>query len=213
MSQTDLDAVGEAFAPFALNHLALARRQRREEVVEAGKSAVLPVELLVVAQEEAALAEQVPFRLRHEGGVHRRRLAQLAQLDQSLRQRRLRGAHRLIGCDQQAAAAGRRERHRHLELGIIAAAGALIGVRPAGIEYVFAARMGFQVARHDADDGAVGGFGNEMLRLPAGARGRRFGIFERRQEGVAGEGIGPAGHIAAAGAAIPVSRRDLGHPW
>ena len=38
-----------------------------------------------------------------------------------------------------------------LQLGVIAAAGALVGFGPAGIEHVFAARVGFQIAGHDAE--------------------------------------------------------------
>ena len=58
-------------------------------------------------------------------------LAQPAQLDQALRERGLRHGRSAPGRDQQAAAGRRRERHRDLELRIIAAAGALIGLRPA----------------------------------------------------------------------------------
>ena len=84
---------------------------------------------------------------------------------------------------------GGRERHRHLELRIIAAAGALIGVGPAGIEHVFAARVGLQIARHDAGDRAVFGLRHEMLRLPAGARRGRAGGLQGGQESVRDEGV------------------------
>ncbi len=208
---------GERVAPLAPDRLALARGECAEEILERRKAAVLPVKLLIVALEEAALAEQRPFRFRHEGDVRRGRLAQPAELDKALGERGFR-QHRLRARRDQQAAAGRRgERHRDLELGIIAAAGALIGVGPAGIEDVFAARMGFEIAGRDADDGAVGGLGDEMLRLPAGARSRRFRDLQRRQEGVAGErirrraGSRAAGtKVDAGGATVPVRRRDLG---
>ena len=63
--------------------------------------------------------------------------------------------------------------------------------------------MGFEIARRDADDAAAGGLGDQMLGLPAGARGRRFGGFEGGQECVAGERIGGGAAPAAASRAQP----------
>src|SRR5207244_13259586 len=65
-----LDAGRERLAPLALDRLALARRERAEEVVESRVVRILPVELLVVALEETKLAEHAPFALRGEGPVH-----------------------------------------------------------------------------------------------------------------------------------------------
>src|SRR5260221_8749 len=66
-----LDAGGESVAALAPDGLALARRQRGEEIVEGREAAVCPMELLVGAQQEATLAERTPFRLGHEGDVGR----------------------------------------------------------------------------------------------------------------------------------------------
>ena len=206
----DLDAAGERVAPLAADRLALARSERAEEILERREAAILPVKLLIVAPEKAALAEQRPLRFRHEGNVRRGCLAQPAQLHQALSERGFRDRRMRAGGDQQAAAGRRRERHRDLQLRIIAAAGALIGVGPAGIEDVFAARMGLEIARRDADDGAVDRLGDEMLRLPAGACGRRFRYFQRRQESVARERVRRRARAGAGGAAVPVRGRDLG---
>ena len=71
--------------------------------------------------------------------------------------------------------------------------------------YVFAARMRFEIARHHAHDVAVRGLGDEMLRLPAGARHRRVRCLERQQEGMAGKRIG----TQLAGAGVPCGIGDL----
>ena len=121
--------------------------------------------------------------------MHRGRFAQAAS---SIRPAREAAPHRigaLARRDEQPPARRGRERHRHLQLRIIAAAGALIGVGPAGIEHVFAARVRFQIARHDAGDRAVVGFGDEMLRLPAGARRGRAGRLQGGQESMRDEGV------------------------
>ena len=72
--------------------------------------------------------------------------------------------------DQQAPSGRRGERHRDLKLGIIVAAGALIGFGPAMIEHIFAARVALQIAGRGRDQTAVGGAGQHMLGLPAGTR-------------------------------------------
>ena len=73
---------GQPFAPrcrlpappaLAPDGLALARGERGEEIVEGCVARVLPVELLVGALQEAALAEQAPFVFGEEGDVHARR--------------------------------------------------------------------------------------------------------------------------------------------
>ena len=86
------------------------------------------------------------------------------------------------GLDQQPRAGRGRERHGDLQLGIIAAAGALIGVGPAVIEHIFAARMRFQVAGRRPQDFAVCGFDQEMLRLPAGRARRPTATLPARTE-------------------------------
>ena len=76
-----LDAAGKR--PLAADSLALARRERRQEVLENGIAGVFPVELLVRALEEPVRPEQAPFGLGQEGQVDRGSVAQPAQLDQA----------------------------------------------------------------------------------------------------------------------------------
>ena len=52
---------------------------------------------------------------------------------------------------QQPPSGRRRERDRDLQLRVIAAAGALVGLRPAVVEHILAARMGLGIAGHRAD--------------------------------------------------------------
>ena len=58
MSQAHLDAGRERFLALAADGLALARGERGQEIVEAGVAGIVPMELLVGALQEAALAEQ-----------------------------------------------------------------------------------------------------------------------------------------------------------
>ncbi len=66
-----LDAVFERLAPLALDRLALARRERAEEIVERRVVRILPMELLVGALEEAEFAEQTLLAFRRERDMHR----------------------------------------------------------------------------------------------------------------------------------------------
>ena len=94
-------------------------------------------------------------------------------------------AHRLgqrAGAGEQAGAGGRGERHRDLQLGIIVAAGALVGLGPAVVEHVFAARMGFQVAGRGAQKAPLGVLGQQVARLPAGAVADATRGFKRSQK-------------------------------
>src|SRR6185436_14262026 len=92
-----------------------------------------PMELLVGALEESVLGGERPLVLRHESDVRGGGLAQPGQLHQSIKQA---GAHlalvRSRRC-KQAAAGGGREGGRHLQLGVILAAGALVGFGPAAV--------------------------------------------------------------------------------
>src|SRR5262245_5045570 len=121
------DAGGERILALAPDGLALTRGERRQERVERVVAGILPVELLVGALEEAAAPEQLPFRLGREGDVHRGRMRAPADVDQRIRERR---THRLglrSWAREQPRAGRRGERHGDLELGIVAAAGALVG--------------------------------------------------------------------------------------
>ena len=59
-----LDAGLKRLLALAADGLALARGEAGKEVVETGVAGILPMELLVGALQEAALAERAPFRLR-----------------------------------------------------------------------------------------------------------------------------------------------------
>ena len=93
-----------------------------------------------------------------------------------------------VAADQQARSGGGRKRHRGLQLWIIAATGALIGVGPAAVEDVFALRVRFQIAGHDAGDLAVEP-GEQMPRTPAGAGAGRAGGFGGGKKGMGNEGV------------------------
>ena len=121
------------------------------KVVEAAVAGILPVELLVVALQEAELAEKAEFRLGREGDVNAGRVVDPAQFDQAGHKR----APGLIGLrarpDQEPRSGRRRKRHRDLQFRVIAAAGMGIGFGPAGVEHVFAARMAFEIARRGGE--------------------------------------------------------------
>ena len=140
------------------------------------------MELLMGAFEEAARAQELPFRLGREGDVNRGRAAAPADIGKRIGEMRAHGLGVRPWAHEQAASGRGRERHRNLQLGIVAASGALIGFRPTMIEDVFAARMRFCVARDGADDFAAGLFGDEVHRLPPGACSDRLRYLERRQE-------------------------------
>ena len=139
-------------AALALDRLAMARIEAGKEIVEGRKTLVVPVKLLVGALQEAVLGEKFPFGFAREGHMHRRGLADAAQRDEAACERRADLLAIDVVADQEARAGRRRERNRALQLRIIAAAGALIGIGPAAVEHVFALRMRFQIAGHDADD-------------------------------------------------------------
>ena len=106
-----------------------------------------------------------------------------------------------------------REGHGGLQLRIVAAAGALIGVGPGMVEDILAIGVGFQIAGHAGGDAASGVLQDEMLRQPAGSARRRSALFQRVQKGMGGERVGwasLAGRIRAAGAGVPLCRRHRG---
>ena len=97
----------------------------------------------------------------------------LAKRDQPCGESLLRPVRVRAGPHQQPRSASRRERHRDLQFGIIAAAGTLISVGPALIEDVFAARMRFQVAGRSPKRFALRRLDQKVLRRPAGSRDGR----------------------------------------
>ena len=136
------------------------------------------MELLVGALQESALAEEVELRLGGEGDVNAGRLIEPAQLDQACGERLAGDIGMRARLDQEPASGRRRERHGDLELRIIVAAGALVGLGPAAVEDVFAARVAFDVAGRGGEQRAVGGFDDEVLRLPAGPPADRAGLLQ-----------------------------------
>src|ERR1051326_1265439 len=102
----------------------------------------------------------------------------------------------------------RREGNARLKLGIVAAAGALEGVGPAPIEYVFALRMALQVERQQALDATIA-LDHQMTRPPTGARRSRTGLLQRRKEFVAGERM-RVGSAVRIGAGVPRGLADGG---
>ena len=150
----DLDPAAKRLAPFLADRLALARGERGEEIVEAAIAVVPPVELLVGPLEEAELAGKLPFLAREEGDVQRGDAEPVGDLNRGLQQDRFALALLRAGPDQQALAGDRREGDGGLQLRIIAAAGALIGVGPAMIEHVLALAVRFEIAGHAAEQRA-----------------------------------------------------------
>src|SRR5262245_48206382 len=112
---------------------------------------------------------------------------------------------------QQAPPGCGRERHRYLELGIVVAAGALIGVGPAMVEYVFALRMGLGIAGHSAEE-LVARLRHEVHGLPAGAVAGRAGELgggrevRWKERGVVQLRTGAGSRV---GAGIPGLGRDI----
>ena len=176
------DAGGQRVAPLALDGLALAGRQRLEERVEGGVAVVLPMELLVGAMQEAVADQRLAFRLRQEGEMDRGGLALAAEFEQAGDQPAAHPVGLRRRADQEPPAGRWRERHRDLELGVVLAASPLVGLGPAAVEDVFAPRVRFQIAGHHADEGAVRGLGQQMLRLPAGSRRGRAGGLQGMTE-------------------------------
>ena len=127
------------------------------------------MELLVGAEEKSRRREHVGIglRSRRSRGATTRRACR--------RGRRAAGGERLPmalgirpGRTSRRGPGRRRERHRRLELRVIAAAGALKGVGPAMVEDIFAHRMRFEIAGKDRGRPAVGAVEDEMLAEPAG---------------------------------------------
>ena len=172
------------------------------------------MELLVVALEEAERARKLPFLARGEGDVQRGGLEPVGQRRRGLQQERLAlGPVRAIA-HQQPPTRNRREGHGGLQLRIVAAAGALIGVGPGVIENIFAVGMRFQIAGHAGGDAASCVLQNEMLRQPAGRARRRSALFQRVQKGMADERVVRArcvtARIVATRASVPLRSRYRG---
>src|SRR4051812_46024284 len=112
--------------------------ERRQEIVEAAVAAVEPVVLDAVADQPAAPVAFGGAGVIEEGDVRRRQL--VLHCDRFDRREQL-----LRTMAEQPRPGNRRERDRHLQLGIIIAAGALPRLGPAVVEYIFALAVGLQI--------------------------------------------------------------------
>src|SRR3546814_19536506 len=83
---------------------------------------------------------------------------------------------------QQPRAGNGRERNRQLELGIISAAGAHIGVRPVLIEDIFALAVALGIGGGDGRRAALGIVDDEMYGLPSGPRRAADRFLQRSEE-------------------------------
>jgi hypothetical protein len=135
------------------------------------------VELLIGALQEAELAGEFPFCAREERNVQRRQVEPLGELDCCLEHDRLALYCVCARPHQESFAGDRREGHRRLELRIVAAAAARVGVGPAVVEDIFAERVGFQIAGHAASELTLIVLEQEMLRQPTGLGRGRTALF------------------------------------
>ncbi len=203
----DLQPAGQRVAALAADRLALARGERVEEVVEVAIALVDEVELPVGARQIAVFGKLLLLGFSGEGDVQRGGAELGGQRGAGGGEQRAVLAGVAARPDQQAPAGHRREGHRRLELGIVAPAGAFIGVGPAVVEDVFAHGMAFQVAGHDRGRPAVGAVEHQVLAEPAGLAGGRAGFLQRPQEIVRQKRVvGLAGRV---GAGVPVVTGDV----
>ena len=193
---------GLGVAPLALYRFALARGECGQKIVEGAKTPVLPVELRAQPLQPALLGQGVPFLARAEGGVDRG----TAQLLRHGFQCPGHGRHGARVAREDARPRHRGERHRHLELGIVAPASAFQRVGPGVVEHIFAVGVGLGVAGGHRHHLARGVMQHGVARMPAGARAHRAAILQRREEGVGDE------RIIRPGTAIPCRLPDFGNP-
>ena len=188
---------------FLADGLALARCERIEEVLEIRIALVRPVELGAFADQPAGPAEEIDLVRLYEIGVRAR---QVVLIDQRLRPRDQR-ARRFLRPGEQARAGHRGKGYGDQQLGIISAARALPGIRPAVIEDIFALAMAFDIGGDHALQRAVAVIERDRHRLPAGPRYRAARLFERGQKAVRYE------RICAACAPIPVAGVEAAHAF
>jgi hypothetical protein len=110
---------------------------------------------------------------------------------------------------QQARPRHRREGYGDLQLGIVAAAGARVSVRPAVVEDVLPLAVGLDVERCDGERRAARILDHQVLGQPAGLAPDRARLFQRIEKGMADKGI--LRHIGAriaGGTSVPLGCRD-----
>ena len=93
--------------------------------------------------------------------------------------------------DQQARAGRRGEGRSDLELGVVASAGALVGIGPAMVEDIFALAVALQEAGRRRQELASIVLDEEIGRRPAGAAAGAAALLQRHEEFMADEGIVP----------------------
>ena len=153
----EMDDLGRRLRRGALleDRLALARRQRGREVGEARIAGIGPVELAADADQPSRRLEQRDLALLDERRVRRGQAVlgdqRLGRPDQPERRVRIDG--------EQARAGDGGERHRDLELGIIAPTGAGPGVGPAVVEDIFALAVALGIGRRGANERLIMGSG------------------------------------------------------
>ena len=121
-----------------------------------------------------------------------------------------------IGGEEHPAAGDRREGDSDLDFGIVAPAGALVGVGPGMVEHIFALAVALEIGRRRGDEAARGVFDDDMGGDPAGAPTHRARLLEREKEGVGDERIEPlpvrrlAAEIRRISAGVPRGGGDVG---
>ncbi len=160
-----------------------------KNVLEAAIALVRPMELLVGALEKAEGAGKLPLFAGGKGDVERRRLQSIREHHAGLQQQRRGLGPILTLAHEQAPARHRGERHGALQLGVIAAAGAEIGVGPAMIEHILPIGVRFQVAGHAGGEPPVLILHEEMLGQPAGLASGGAAVLQRPQKGVSDEWV------------------------
>ena len=181
--------------------LASASRRSRRIVLRlrddsaARKSSKLPKPVLSqwncwsVRSRKPRSPSSAPLRLGHERHMHAEKRRAACRVPPGLAPAPGRWRRRRRPVPPGARPGRRRERHCDLQFRVIAAAGALIGFGPAAIEHIFAERMGFKVARHDADERAAAVSATRCWGCqPVRAHADRE-TLERGQEGVRVNGL------------------------
>ena len=150
----DRDAGCQRIPAFALDRLALARCEGRQEIIEAAVAVVDEVELLIGPLQPALGSESLPFGLRHERRVDRGRLGLLAQGAKTRGELGLPPRQILVAGHEKPPPRCGREGNRHLQLGVIAAAGPREGIGPGMVEDIFPLRVALEVGRGGCDEAA-----------------------------------------------------------
>ena len=197
----DGDAGRSRLLALLAHGLALARGERGEEVVEVRVAGVVPVELLVRALQEPVLAQPAPLALAQEGDVHARHAVALGTAVAAAAASSASSPPPRARPHQQAAPRHRREGHGDLQLGIVAAAGALVGIGPGVVEDVLALAVRFGVAGRAGDDLVLLVLQDEVARRPARAVADAARFLQRLQEAVGEERIEDGG--VGIGAGVP----------